>query len=76
MVAANFSITQFPQSQMVIDVDLFRDQKRFGGMSKQVPQVPEDAMDQNQLGTLYTRVSPRPSLYNDKGARDQVFKGA
>ena len=42
MIIANYSITQFPQSQSIIDVDLFRDRKN---QEKEVPTVPEESMD-------------------------------
>ena len=73
MALSGNSLMSCPASQMIIDVDLFKEPH---SMEKDVPQVPDDAMDQSRLGTLYTRVSPRPALFADKGARDQFFKGA
>ena len=57
MVKANNSITQFYQSQMVIDSDLFKEKRK---KADEDTTIPEGSMTEGQVGTLYTRISARP----------------
>ena len=73
MVKANYSITQFYQSQMVIDSDIFKENKKEAGEESTIP---EQSMHEDIVGTLYTRISARPQMYSDKANREHIFKGA
>ena len=74
MIKANYSITQFYQSQMVIDSDIFKENKKEAAGEEST--IPEQSMHEDMVGTLYTRISPRPQMYSDKANREHIFKGA
>jgi len=75
MILANNSCMQNPSSQVIIDSDLQREKVK-NVVRGDFDIVPDEAMHKQRQGTLYTRLAPRPSMFSDKGARDQLFVGA
>ena len=66
-------IIQQPESQCIIDADIIVDKPK----REDAHVIADNEMMHNaRLGTLYTRLAPRPTLYSDKGAREQLFVGS
>jgi len=73
MIAANVSVMQLPGSQVIIDSDIIVDKPKTDAILKKSP---DEMIHNSRLGTLYTRLAPRPALYRDKGAREEIFAGS
>ena len=64
---------QLPESQCIIDSDIIVDKPK----RDEVLQITDTEMMHNsRLGTLYTRLAPRPTLFSDKSRREELFVGS
>ena len=64
MVKADMPLIKFPESQMLIDADLLKETKVTQDDGPE--QSNRGTIEESNRGTLYTRISPTPKLFQDK----------
>ena len=65
MVKADLPLIKFPESQMLIDADLVKESKT--NQDNDGPeQTNRGTIEESNRGTLYTRISSNPTLFQDK----------
>ena len=72
MVKANMSFISFPESQTLIDAELLKEQSNEQRHTPPIESV-DGSISQQLLGTLYNRISHKPSLFHDKVERNKYF---